>query len=175
MTRIADIKTLLDITDNSQDAKLTLIIAAIESTVEGMTGYKVTQAEITEELNGLTERKLLLKWMPVKTVTSVSYWNSTTEAWEVVDSDLYELDGRLGEIIFANATPRGVKNIKVVYTAGDDTLQADINGAINDYVIQRFTGGGRGISSESVDGASVTYADPKEIVNHPVFSQYIRV
>jgi hypothetical protein len=117
MTRIADIKTLLDITDNSQDAKLTLIIAAIESTVEGMTGYKVTPATVTEELNGLTERKLLLKWMPVASITSVSVWNSTTEAWEVVDADLYELDGRLGEIIFANATPRGVKNIKVVYEA----------------------------------------------------------
>ena len=37
MTRLSDIKVLLDITDSSSDAKLTLIIAAIESRVEQAT------------------------------------------------------------------------------------------------------------------------------------------
>lgn len=173
MERIDEIKTLLDITDNSEDAKLGLIIKQVISTIEWMTGYKIKQETITEILDWKTEKKLLLKYMPVKSITTIEYWDG--EAFVAFDPDVYELDWRLGEVIFACGTPRGVKNIKVVYVAGDDTVNDDMHWAVNDFVIQRYSTGWRGIKSESVDGASVTYGNLDDIKSHPVLSQYIRI
>lgn len=173
MTRLDDVKILLGLDgDNTVDAKLNLIIAGVEKTVEEMTGFKVTQEVVEEILNGTTARKVLLKYMPVSGLNVVQYHDG--DSWIDFDEDVYELDGRLGEVIFAGGTPRGVQNIKINYTAGDATLQADINDAINDYVMQKFSTR-PGVKSESVDGASVTFADPESIQKHPVFSQYIRI
>lgn len=64
--------------------------------------------------------------------------------------------------------------MRIKYNAGT-SVQADVSDAVNELIIQRFTSGGKGIKSESVDGASVTYADNIDIKNHPVLSQYIRI
>lgn len=172
MARLDDVKVLLDITDSSQNAKLTLIIAGVEKMVEEMTGIKITQGSVTELFNGKTEKILLLKFMPVNSLTTVKYWDGS--AFVAFDTDHYKLDKVLGEVIFPYGTPRGVQNIEIVYSAGDATLRADLNDAINDIVMAKYSAR-PGVKSESVDGASVTYADPESIKNHPVLSQFIRV
>ena len=177
MTRLSDIKVLLDITDSSSDAKLTLIIAAIESRVEQATWYKIIEATsesgaITEVINGDTAKTVLLKWQNVTELKSFQYLDNDT--WTDFDEDTYDIDLSAGIIYITSGTPRWLQNVRIKYNAGT-SVQADVSDAVNELIIQRFTSGGKGIKSESVDGASVTYADNIDIKNHPVLSQYIRI
>lgn len=173
MARIDDIKTLLDITDNSQDAKLALIITAMISLVENKTGYKIEEETITEVQDGVKQRVVLLKWMNVKTLTSVKYDDNGT--WADFDADTYDIDKSIGKLYFWAELTRGPQNIQIIYVAGGENVPADLSDAVNQLIIQRYTTAGRGIKSESVDGASVTYGDNIDFASHPVLSQYMRV
>ena len=91
------------------------------------------------------------------------------------DTDTYDIDKSIGKLYFWAELTRGPQNIQIVYVAGGENIPADLSDTINQLIIQRYTTAGRGIKSESVDGASVTYGDNIDIATHPVLSQYMRV
>jgi hypothetical protein len=174
MTKLDDIKTLLGLTgDNTQDARIELLITMTTSQIESITGYKMTQEELEDQLfDGDATRVLLLPWMPVKEVASIEFNDGNT--WTTLAETEYELRPRVGEIVFVSPLPRGINNIRISYTAGDDTLNGSLDAALNEFIMMKYTLR-PGVKSESVDGASVSYADPESIKNHPIFSQYIRI
>ena len=53
LCNLEDVKTLLGITDNSADAKLTLMIKAVSSQIQSYLGYKLAMADYTEELHSV--------------------------------------------------------------------------------------------------------------------------
>lgn len=95
MTKLDDIKTLLGLTgDNTQDARIELLITMTTSQIEAITGYKMTQAELENQLfDGDATRILLLPWMPVKEVASIEFKDGTT--WLTVPETEYELRPRV--------------------------------------------------------------------------------
>lgn len=174
MAKLDDIKALLGITgDNSQDARIELLITMATAQIEAITGYKMAQEEISDETyDGDASRMILMRWMPITGIDKIEFKNG--DAWDLVDPENYELKGRSGQIFFSGSLPRGINNVRIKYTAGYATLNPSLDAALNEFICQMYTIR-PGVKSESVDGASVSYADPSSISSHPIFSQYIRI
>lgn len=112
-------------------------------------------ASVTEYHNGNGSQVLWLDY-PGTAVGSVSTRANVTESWTVLSSTLYELDGR--KLYGLDAWPEGLRNIKVVYTAGysaplSTSIPRDVYQLILDYCKHMYREG-RVMSQEdlSLDG-----------------------
>ena len=104
LCNLEDVKTLLGITDNSADAKLTLMIKAVSSQIQSYLGYELAMADYTEELHSVNNRQLLqLNALPLRSVTSVTVNGAEIDDYKVIpfleDNNNHNVVMNIGYII----------------------------------------------------------------------------
>lgn len=185
LTTLDRAKVFLGITGTAQDTLLTMLINQATGFLEGATGRRFASTTYTDEKYNGGKSKLFLRQYPVSTLSSLQYRQGTISAptWVSFPADDYMLYGDEGYIQFLFGTVQGLssptangvayqgtQNINVTYTAGylidwaheDDptkhNLPPDLE-AVTLSIVGRMlnTRKASGISSESVEGASISY------------------
>lgn len=183
---LTDVKTLLNIseTDESQDAKLTLLIKKASAEIESFLGYSLAMADYTEELHAVNCRQLLqLNHFPLRSVASVTANGVEIDDYKVIPEyarwgRLYRGNGWSGAVYtrgFTHDVVSGAWEIKTSYTAGyylpgdenyvesaSDSLPYDIVSVCMDLVALRFNYdqmGAIGIKSHHEGNISDTFGD----------------
>lgn len=163
---VAQVKSHLDISASTWDTVFeNLIELCTQYAMEYCGGRRFISAgsDTTEYHDGRDTNIIELKNYPVQTITSVSYssgdYDSPTWTAYNAASD-YKRDMTKGLLYFASID-KGIQNIRVVYDGGYADASAvpwDIKGALIKMVSKEFDKRkARGIASESVGGASVSW------------------
>lgn len=179
---LADIKALLNITDTSQDDKLTLMIKQVSSQIVSYIGTDLKRATYTDEVHSVNNNQLLkLSHLPIKSVSSVSINDVEIDDYKLIENYskigfLYRGAGWCGNYYTRGMDSdivSGEYSIKVTYVAGyylpndsgyvegnADSLPFDIQTACINGVIEVYNRqGSEGIKSHSEGGISTTFAD----------------
>jgi len=134
---IPEVKTAFDITNISDNALITTLLASALSEAQKYCGRMFEQAQFTEYLQGDGGDTLIIKNTPISTAVSVSVYDDSDRAFGVdtliaaadldiwLDEGIIKYDGN----VFAESK---VRNVKVVYTGGYTaaTVPADLKQAL---------------------------------------------
>lgn len=169
LTSLANVKAYLSIGDSTRDGILNLLIPAASRAIEKACDRTFNEATYADDrYSGNWQRTLQLRNYPVITFTGI--WDDSARVFassSLIDSVNYSVDNETGQVeldglIFS----KGVRNIKVSYTAGYTTIPADLEliaiKLVSFLYNKRFSDGA---SSESIGEGSVTYeaSIPKDI------------
>ena len=168
LTSISAVKTLLGISDSSQDTLLTQLLAGVDATIKQALRRDIEQATYTEFYSGDGTEVLALNQYPVSSITSIhedpdgyfteSAFTSDDLLTADVDYALVRMSStaggksglvrRIGALWprpsirtqqFLSAFPGAAAgNIRVVYVAGFATVPADLAMAANQLVIRAY-------------------------------------
>lgn len=129
LTTLANIKLLEGISDTSQDARLTLLLATVSANIRRRYGLPIESEVLTQRLDGPPYPDLVLDAAPVlATPTPVVTENG---AALVLNTD-YEIRGRRLIRLSAGspiAWLRGTLNVSASYSAGYATVPSDFEDA----------------------------------------------
>jgi len=197
LTTKARVKTFLGITDASLDTLIDQLINRATDWFEARTNRRFLETDIVELHDG-GEKEVFMRQFPVTVFTSVER-NIGTEAipnfqlFNVNDFHVYFDEGYISffgihDFNVQGRTQRGKENIRITYKAGfkidfafveditKHTLPLDIEDFVIRLVARRINlRNAQGVSSESVEGASITWANPtneqlsfedKEVIRH---------
>ena len=181
---LADVKTMLKITDTSQDDYLTLLIKQQSALIEGYIGYKLARADYTEEVHSVNDRQLVsLNHFPLQSVSACEINGQAITDYKILPEyarwgRLYRGSGWIGPEFtrgFTHDVFAGVWCIKVSYTAGyylpsdtgytegaEDSLPYDIMTCCINCVVERFnldSMGAIGLKGHTEGHISDTYSD----------------
>lgn len=180
---LADLKTYLGISDNTQNDLLTMLIKQNSAMIENYLGYPLARAENTEVQNVNNNQLLLLDRQPIQSVSSVKIGEQAITDFKVIPKYssvgiLYRGLGWCGEYYTRGMTydvVSGVYQIEVVYISGYylpgeqgytegasnslpyDIMSACILACAESYNIK--LNNAEGIKSYSEGGISTTFAD----------------
>lgn len=135
---LADVHTVLDITDTSQDAKLNLFIQDASYAIQDYLGYPVEQATYTGEIYAINNNQYLyLRKAAIQSVAAVSIQGTAVlqggitgdgddSGWQMTDEDalagrIYLATGWCGRFFTRDMTydpVGGARDIQITYTAG---------------------------------------------------------
>lgn len=87
LNTLAEIKAYLNITDTNSDSILTTIKASAESKLDTLTNRKLSYQSHTEYFTGNGTKEKLLDEFPVESVTSIHYYDTSTEAYVDIFTD----------------------------------------------------------------------------------------
>jgi len=182
------VKSLLGLSGTTHDTVIDNIINGVSAFFEGICNRQFKSATYADEIyDGADSRFLFLNQFPITALTSV-YYNSGSPAvpiWTAFDVNYYVLDARNNCIFFEAGMPIGFRNIKVTYVAGyvidfatpaNHTLPYDISIVAEQIVSKIFTKRkSEGFSSESIDGASVSYEKEMTAEQKIIISKYQKI
>jgi len=162
LTTLADCKRYLQVDDNTHDAFLNTLIAAAGEAVEQYCGREFGRRVRTEYYDGKGMETLLLKVRPVVRVIELcDDMNRLYAPSSRIQSDrfvVYPDDGllRLASGVFAP----GLRNVRVSYEAGYQTVPASLAQAVQLIVASVWTRARQGadaLQSESIGAYTVSY------------------
>lgn len=184
LCKLADVKTLLGITDTTQDDKLNLMIKSASAKIEAYIGYSLGMGSYSDEMHAVNDRQLLqLNHFPLRSVTSVTRNGEEIDDWKIFPKyarwgRLYRGNGWGGEMYtrgFTYDVVSGVWEYSVSYTAGyylpndngyvegaDDSLPYDIVAVCMEFVALKYNYdamGATGLKSHSEGHISESYGD----------------
>lgn len=185
MITLQEIKTYLNITDNTKDAFLQTCITASVNELEDYCKRKLTSDTYTEYLDGNDRTEIYLRNTPLQSITSISVYNNYDSYDDIFttgdtasNSTVILADTNSIKLIKGYYFFKGCKNIKVVYLSGYDTDTApeDIKSVLKELTTVKFynsplSGHARlGKASDNINsatGESTTYKDPnwKTVLN----------
>lgn len=133
----AKYQTHIGLSETDFDTQLTDLINRSYKILEAYIGHPIKSHSVTEYHDGDGTTKLMLRDFPVISITSISIDTDLdrdfTDSDEQVLSTNYYVDNDNGIIEFVDdegsgpiVFETGVKNIKIVYTAGYATIPADL-------------------------------------------------
>lgn len=187
---LADVKTMLGITDTTDDDLITMMIKQASSKVQSYIGYKLERATYTDEVHAVNNRQLLiLNACPIQSVTSASIYGNEVTDYEITPEYakmgmLYRGAGWVGNYYVRGMTHdvvSGCRDIKVTYVAGwylpsdddysegdDASLPYEITTACIQAVVEKYrinALSAEGIKSHSEGGISDSFAVPTDTAN----------
>jgi hypothetical protein len=124
---LADVKTMLDISDTSQDGKLNLIIEDQSAYVERYLGYPLAWTTYTDDIYPVNNNQLLyLRAQPIQSVASVTLGGMAVTDYVITPQDgpvggLYYGSGWSGNYYTRGMTydpVAGFRDIKITWTGG---------------------------------------------------------
>ncbi len=133
---LAELKTFLDVSDTTDDARLELVINAVSQFLNQRTNrHLLLQATITEFHDGDGSDTLYLRNYPVTTAVGsldIKVDTDSPRAWgaaTAIDTDSLVLDADLGMVRYLDGTfAAGPQTVRAIYAAGygqTGTLQED--------------------------------------------------
>lgn len=164
---LADLKSYvgLDVSDVSEDDKLTLIVSATNLGINQYLGRTIEETEYTDEIyDGTGIESLCLRNFPVTEIDTITLYDIALlqrdpplflapddEEGEDLGAGYYYPAAPIDGIIYHNCCwPNGRGVIKVTYTAGYDTIPDDIKlGALEMASFYRTVTKKTGIASEA--------------------------
>jgi hypothetical protein len=189
LTTLPDVKTLLGITDSTQDARLELIVNACSRRIEQYCGRTFARASLTETYTPSGRQLLILRNYPIVSVSSVvDQGNTLVQGTDYIFSPeyansgfLYRENGWNGPTVnrdfLTTDTVAGKRTIIVTYVAGyylpadlgyvagaSTSLPFDLNYACarlacSDFVLAR-QGNFGGLTAMSEGGLSYSWGTP---------------
>lgn len=179
---LSDVKTLLKITDDSQDDTLTLLIKQQSALICAYIGFNLAMDEYTDELQAVNNQQLIpLNNRPIQSVSKVLLNGIEIDDWKLLPQYasigfLYRGAGWCGSMFTRGMTydiVSGAYDISITYKAGWylpddehyregalDSLPYDISAACIEAVLERYnilTAGAEGIKAHSEGGISTTF------------------
>jgi len=147
MITLQELKTYLNITDDTKDVFLQACIDASVREIEDYCKRKLTSGTYTEYIDGKDKTEIYLRNSPLHSVTSISVYNY----YDSYDSIFTSGDTASNSTIILTATNsikllkgyyffKGCKNIKVVYVSGYDTDTApqDLKSVLKELASLKF-------------------------------------
>jgi uncharacterized phiE125 gp8 family phage protein len=162
LIELEDLKNHIGLDSNDDDEILKFYIEGIGEFLKERLGLIIESASVTEYFNGDDIKDIIfLANYPVTVLTSLQYNSGTwgTPVWTAFDVDDYNLDGDKG-MIYCDSMYAGIRNIKVVYTAGYSaaTIPKALKIAVLKMVAKIYNKRrSDGFSSEEVAGARVEW------------------
>ena len=168
---VSDVKQYLGMTDSAHDALITSLVNGASEAIENFCRRRFGEAEYTEYHDGADSALLLLDHTPVKSVDEVREGPCRDfEGCDPIDEDDYVLYPEEGLLLRTSGMfPRGMRNVRVVYTAGYSSVPAVVGQACAALVASWFNRGhqgGDGLESEQFGDYSAKYASralPSEV------------
>jgi len=190
LTSKSKVKSLLGISGSSYDTILDSLVNGVSSFIESFCARIFLTAIYTEYYDGEDGGKIYFNQAPVTALTSFEY-NSGTPAnpiWVAFDANNYVLSTRDNCIALMGGIPRGYQNIKIVYVAGYKIDWANENtpalhnlpfdlAMVADQLVSKAFGARKseGLSSESIDGANVSYSKGMTDDQKMILSKYRQI
>ena len=147
LTTLAQVRSLLGITNNSSDDQLQALITGASQGICNYTGRpSFAAAALTDLYDGNGRDWMLLRQWPVQSVTSISY-DTTTITAQATGSPLnngYYLEpilpagGHQRLSLFGYCFPRGRSNVFITYTAGYNAIPADVAQVCEEMVCEAY-------------------------------------
>ena len=137
---IATVKTYCKAGAADHDAVLTTIADGVSEKVDTYIRRPLVTRSVVETRDGNDTEVLQLRHFPVQAITQVRMRASLLDAWQVITSDFYELDGFHGYLYLKALTwPAGTRTCEVTYDAGfaaqgSLNLPQDVSQAALDFV-----------------------------------------
>ena len=175
---------MLDISDTTQDAKLTLFIEQASAKIAQYLGYPVKRATYTDEKYAINNQQILmLRSQPLQSVTSVSIAGVAVTDYELSPDDMaigciFRGTGWCGNYYVRGLAPdpvSGFRDIKITHVSGwylpgdalyvkDDpsSLPIGISTAATEAVVERYRINmisAEGLKAHSEGGISDTFGD----------------
>lgn len=184
LASISDAKDFLDITGSGDDEKLGFILSAVAREFDDYTGRTLLSEEHTEYYDGPGySRQIALDNYPV-TSSNTEIDVRIDGTWTFpestkVDSDLLMISSTNGILSYYGYFPAGVKNIKVVYTAGYSTVPYAIKKACLEAVgfmwqrMKQKSWAQQSISQQDVTTTLITEELPSSVIK--VLDKYRRI
>ena len=160
LASLADLKTYLGVTDNSEDAVLTVFLNGADAYAKNRMGRDIEKGTdpIVEEMDGHGENVIQVRNWPIVSVASVEY--NDLVSWKPYDPSAYFVKKSTGQIRFPYfGTLRGFGNIRVTYVGGYETVPKDISTAVVRIAASTYNRrNSDGIKREKIEGAEIEYS-----------------
>lgn len=153
------------ISSPTHDGRLTILIDLVSELVENYISRELAPITYTNKTFELLGTMAFLDNFPIRALTTLEFFSSSTSTWVAIPDTDYELDEDNGTVeIFnsvslADTTTSRSKPIRATYDGGYATLPADIKLAIFDlvtYYNKREQNPVRGMAGQSIDNSSAT-------------------
>ena len=164
LTTLANLKEVLGITDNTQNALLTNLINRATDIIEKYcNGVRfLTTTHTNEEYDGTGTNTISLRHFPIIILTSYDQNQGTQgdPSWSTLEASGIKAINETGQVYYGFGFARGVRNYRFTYTAGYATIPTDLEQACLDicayiYNVRKNTG----MKSESLGEYSYTKDD----------------
>ena len=183
MITLTELKTYLNITDNSKDTFLQSCIDSSVNEIEDYLNRKLSPDTYVEYLDGNNKSMIYLRNKPINSITSIecfdeydTYEDLFTGSDTASNSVQIITDDNLIKLLKGYFFYNGCKNFKITYTAGYSTTPDDIKSVLLElaslkYYNSPLSGHARlGKASDNINsatGESTTYKDPnwKTVLN----------
>lgn len=178
---LAEVKEYNDITVTTNDTLLTNLISRVSTEIETYCDCTFSSASYTDYHDGNGDDKLYTDHYPIITGSGVEVWDDTEWDWEtadLIDSNDYMIVNDRGIFLKSSIFVDGVKNVKISYTAGYDTIPTDLTQFTIEEVIRRFKMRKHpgDISSKALPDGTVTYKEMNGLpTDMPMLNSYKRI
>ena len=175
LATLAELKAHMGITlsDTSQDAKLTAILAGVEAWITETAAANgraiVRETGRVDLLDGTGSFRLFLPRRPVILVTSIKVDGNATPTWDastVVAASGYRVYADTGIVkrLSDAEWTEGLQNVQVTYDVGYAAIPANLKlGCLTMAAYFAGEGGGKGLKSETLGKYSYTMQDVEQI------------
>ena len=162
---LSDVKTALRLTTTTDDELLAALITSESSLIANWVSRIFGSMAFTQRFSGRGKSDFLLSNTPVSAITSVVIDGISIPAADSPQGTGYMLiDGKV--VLFGFVFGLGNYNCAITYTAGFDSVPADINRACVDLVVGRYKELDRsGLISKGLAGETTTY-ERKALPDH---------
>jgi len=165
---LAYVKSILQISDNSEDTALNSYILSAYFFIAEQTGIYFIQPETTPETflhDGAWNRTIFLRKRPITERVSLEYnaWTQATPDWVVVDEDEYTIDSQNWKLIYEAGFPRWFRNLQLKYTYGYNFADIPQEFEKLKFAVAKITWLSRdlvaigAVKSETVSGTTIQY------------------
>lgn len=168
-TTLDALKTFLNITGTAEDTALTALIVQATALVDIELGDNLAQVTNTRRIDGNGENRIIME-NRVTAVTSVTDVNNSYE---------YTVDFIDGKIVYLTEnTPKGRKNLSIVYTKGYSTVPDDMTRYFLHYCRELYNMASSSeleqVKTQSLGGGlSLTYFSPSELQGRMIDLEHV--
>jgi len=169
---VTDVKQYLEITGAEHDALLAALVASASETIESFCRRRFLATDYTEYHDGMGSALLLLDQHPVQSVAEIRVAaDRDFDAVEPLGAEEYVLYAAEGLVQrTAGVFPRGLRNVRVQYSAGYGSVPDDVKQAcvvLAAHWFHRGCQGADGIARESLGEYAVAFAPaglPRQVI-----------
>ena len=172
LTTLAAVRQWLNITTTTgDDPLLTSLVTEVSAFVENTINRKILTATYTETYRGTGGSRFMLRNYPIQAIASIGWAGSliTTQADIVGSTAGVCTDGR-SVILIGSRMPYN-QPVRVTYTAGYDTVPADLALAVTELVGEAYTSRSHIGETSHSSGGATTVAFSREAMHKAILAR----